>query len=97
MTIKESLAELRESLEELQKRLGEKAAEFAADERVPSEQRARVETMEKQARAVKEKLPEEEGSVWNAVKHEVQRDLNALAQDFDHVIGYIDKHFRETE
>jgi len=97
MTIKESLAELRESLDALQKRLGEKAAEFTADERVPAEQRARVETMEQQAKAVKDKLPEDEGSVWDAVKHEIQRDLDALKQDFDHTVGYIDQHYRETK
>jgi len=97
MTIKESLAELRENLEALQKRLGEKVAEFRADDRVPAEQRARVDTMEQQAKAVKEKLPEEEGSVWDAIKHEVQRDLNALKQDFDHTVGYIDEHYREKK
>ena len=97
MTIKERLADLREGLEVLQKRLSEKVAEFRADERVPAEQRARVDTMEDQAKAVKEKLPAEEGSVWEAVKHEVKRDLDALAGDFEHTVNYIDKHYRETK
>lgn len=97
MTIKESLAELRDRIETLQKRLGEKVAEFAADERVPAEHRARVGTMEEQAKAVKDKMPPEEGSVWDAVKQEVKRDLDALTQDFEHTVNYIDEHYREKK
>jgi uncharacterized coiled-coil protein SlyX len=97
MTIKESLTELRDRVDDLQKRLADKVAEFRADERVPAEHRARVDAMQAQAEAVKEKLPEEEGSVWDAVKHEVKRDMDALAQDFEHTVGYIDKHYREKK
>jgi predicted lipoprotein len=97
MTIKESLNELRESLEALQKRLAEKVAEFRADERVPAEHRARVDTMEEQAKAVKEKLPAEEGSVWDAIKHEIKRDIDALSQDLEHTVSYIDEHYREKK
>ena len=97
MTVRESLAELRESLDALQKRLGETVSEFRADERVPAEERARVDTMEEQVKAGKEKLPEDEGSVWDSVKHEVQRDLDALKQDFAHTVSYIDQHYRDTK
>ena len=97
MTIKESLSELRGRIDDLQKRLGDKVSEFSKDERVPAEHRAKVDAMQAQAEAVKEKLPAEENSVWDAVKHEVQRDMDALAQDFEHTVSYIDKHFREQK
>ena len=53
--------------------------------------------MQAQAEAVKEKLPTQENSVWDSVKHEVQRDMDALAQDFEHTVSYIDTHFREQK
>ena len=97
MTIKESLAELRGRIEDLQARLADKVAEFRDDERVPAEHRARVDAMHEQAKAAKEQLPEEEGSVWDAVKHEVKRDMDALAHDFEHTVTYIDEHYREKK
>lgn len=97
MTIRESLAELRESIEALQSRLAEKVAEFRADERVPAEHRARFDTLAQQARAVKDKLPADEGSAWEAVKQEVKRDLDALAQDFEHTVNFIDEHYRDQK
>mgnify|MGYP000403935725 CR=1 FL=1 len=96
MTIKESLTEMRGRIDDLQKRLGDKIAEFRDDERVPAEHRARVDAMHEQAKAVKEELPSEEGSVWDAVKHEVKRDVDALVKDFEHTVTYIDEHYRET-
>ena len=93
MTIKESLSELRGRIDDLQKRLGDKESEFSKDERVPAEHRAKVDAMQAQAEAVKEKLPTEENSVWDAVK----RDMDALAQDFEHTVSYIDAHFREQK
>lgn len=95
MTIMESLTELRDRAEELQKRLADKIAEFSKDERVSAEHRAKIDSIHEQAKAVKEKLPAEEGSAWDAVKHEVQRDLDALVQDFEHTVSYIDEHYRE--
>ncbi len=97
MTIMENLADLRARIDDLQKRLADKIAEFRADERVPAEDRARVDAMQEQANVVKEKLPEEEGSVWDAIKHEVKRDMDALAQDFEHTVSYIDKHYRDEK
>jgi len=93
MTIRENLSELRESLDELQKKLGETAAEFAADESVGP----RISALKAKASAVQEKLPAAEGSVWDAVKHEVRHDIDALMQDFAHMVGYIDEHYREKE
>ena len=95
MTIKENLTEFRQRVEDLQRRLADKVAEFARDERVPAEHRARVDAMRKQAEVVKEKLPRDENSLWDAVRHEVQRDMDALAQDFEHTVAYIDQHYRE--
>jgi len=97
MTIMESLSELRGRIEDLQKRLADKVSEFRADERVPAEDRAKVDAMKAQAEAVKGRLPEEENSVWDSVKQEVQRDMDALAQDFEHTVSYIDKHYREQK
>jgi predicted nucleic acid-binding Zn-ribbon protein len=97
MTIMESLSELRGRIEDLQKNLADKVSEFSKDERVPAEHRAKVDAMQAQAEAVREKLPAEENSVWDAIKHEVQRDMDALAQDFDHTVSYIDKHYREQK
>lgn len=97
MTIRESLGELRDRIDDLQKRLAERSDELRADERVPAEDRARVDTMHEQAKAVKDRLPAEEGSAWDGVKHEVQRDIDALVKDFEHTIAYIDEHYRETQ
>lgn len=97
MTIMESLSELRGRIDDLQKRVADKVGEFRQDERVPAEDRAKVDAMQAQAGAVKERLPEEENSVWDAVKHEVKRDMDALAQDFEHTVSYIDKHYREQK
>ena len=97
MTIRESLSELRAGIVALQRSLATKVAEMRADERVPPDHRARLDTMEAQAKAVQEKLPEEDGSAWDAVKHEVKRDLDALAQDFEHTVNYIDEHYREKK
>lgn len=95
MTIKETVAELREKMEALQHRVAAKAAEFRTDERVPAEHRARIDSMQAQAGAVKERLPGEEGSAWDSIKEEVKRDMDALARDFEHTVSYIDNHYRE--
>jgi hypothetical protein len=97
MTISENLKDLRAGIVALQRSLAAKVAEMRADERVSPEHRARLDTMEAQANAVQEKLPEEEGSAWDAVKQEVKRDLDALAQDFEHTVNYIDEHYREKK
>lgn len=97
MTIKESLADLRASIEALEKQLAEKAAAFGKDESASAEHRARLGEIGEKANAVKQKLPSEEGSVWDAVKHEVKRDMDALTQDFNHTVDYIDKHYREQK
>ncbi|MFZ2101095.1 MAG: hypothetical protein WAU86_11080 [Oricola sp.] len=90
MTIRESLKELRESLDALQKRL----AEFGADETsVSPEHRERFDMLQAQANAVKAKLPAVEGSVWDAVRQEVKRDLDALAQNLEQTVSYIDAHY----
>lgn len=95
MTIMDSLSELRGRIDDLQKRLADKVSEFRADERVPAEDRAKVDAMQAQAEAVKERLPEEESSAWDSVRQEVKRDMDALAHDFEHTVAYIDKHYRE--
>lgn len=97
MTIKESLTELRDRIEDLQARLSDKVAEFRAGDRVPADDRARVDAMQEQAKAVKDQLPQEEGSVWDGVKHEIKRDMDALAHDFEHTVAYIDEHYRDTK
>lgn len=95
MTIKESLEDLRDRLETLQQSLAAKIAEFRSDESASPEHRERVDALHAQAAAVKAKLPADDGSVWDAIRHEVQRDMDALSKDFEHTITYIDDHYRE--
>lgn len=95
MTMKENLTELRQRVDDFQRRLADKVSEFTRDDRVPAEHRARVDAMQEQTAVVKEKLPREEGSVWDAVREEVQRDMEALSKDFEHTVAYIDQHYRE--
>ena len=96
-TIKESLQDLRESLKELEDRLAEKKTKIDADAEAPAEGKAKIEAFEAKAAAVKAKLPAEEGSVWQAIKNEVNRDLNALSQDLEHTVNYIDEHYGEKK
>ena len=97
MTVKDSLADIRAQLETLQQNLAAKIAEFRNDESASPAHRAKAEALQTKMATVKGKLPADEGSVWDAIRQEIRRDVDALAQDFNHTVGYIDQHYREQK
>lgn len=97
MTMKENLTDIRARLEAIENSIAAKIKEFRDDESVSPQRRERLGALQGKAADVKKKLPVEDGSVWDAVKQEIQHDMDALFKDFDHAVTYIDEHYREKK
>lgn len=94
----ESLAKLHSKLDEYEARLVATEKRITEDDGIADlteAHRAEGGKLREKARTVREKMPADEGSVWDAVQNEIRRDVDALVGDFRHWIDYLDGEYRK--
>ena len=95
MTAQSTLNEISKRLAAIKDRLAETQGLYGHGGSLPAEHAEKASALDAKAKTVEAKLPEGEGSTWDAIAGEVERDVHALEQDFDHWVGYLDKHFAD--
>jgi uncharacterized coiled-coil protein SlyX len=95
MSYDEDLSRLHKRLDDLERRLAEKEAAIAKAGALSSHDRRRVEELYDKARISREKLLASERSTWDAVKHDLEADWDALSGSFDHWVEQVDARYRQ--
>ena len=90
MTDESTLSDLSRRIGALIESLGEKLTQFASAGSMPDDHAEKAREMHAKAETIQAKLPEGEG-----VAGEIERDLHALEQDFDHWVRYLDAHYKD--
>ena len=90
MADQSTLSDLSQRIGVLMESLGEKLRQFASAGTMPDDHAEKAKEMHAKAETIRAKLPEGEG-----VAGEIERDLHALEQDFDHWVRYLDAHYKD--
>lgn len=94
MSYDEDLSDLHKRLDDLEKRLTEKEAKIGQTESFPPHHREKIDEIYARARAIRRKLVEPEESTWEAMKHELEADWEALTHGFEHWVNHVDEEYR---
>ena len=90
MADQSTLSELSQRIGILTESLGEKLKQFASAGSMPDDHAEKAKEMNAKAETLQAKLPEGESEAG-----EIERDLHALEQDFDHWVRYLDAHYKD--
>lgn len=97
MSPDKTLTDMHKRLDDLERRLADKEAQIGRTGAIPAHHRARIDEMQAKARAVREKLPDSAGSQWDAAKHELEADVDALSHVMEHWAAHVDEEFKHLK
>ncbi len=95
MTNQSALSDINKRIAALVDRLAERLGQFSSIGEISVDHAEKARDIGEKANRIRQNLPESEGSVWDGIADEIERDVHALEQDFDHWVRYLDKHFEE--
>ena len=95
MTDKSTVSDIIHRINTTTEALAARLKQAAGGVGMPAGHEEKAQDLNRKAEAIRDKLPESGGSVWDGIAHEVERDVLALENDFDHWVGYLDKHFED--
>lgn len=97
MRYDKDLSDLQKRLDDLEKRLAEKKEEIRRTGDIPPHHQEKIDEIHAKTGAMKQKILEPKESRWEAARHELEADWDALAHTFEHWLSHVDKEYQSRK